>query len=452
MQSATYDAVIIGAGFSGIAAGRLLHHAGKRFMILEARERLGGRVYTKHFQDGLYLDLGGQWIGPTQDRMYQLVREYGLKTYTTHDSGRHQIDLGGKRKYYKGLIPRAGLPSVLSLGFVINKLEKLAKSIPLNNPAKHPKAHQYDRITLEEFVKKNTFTRHSRSIITAGLETVFACKTGEISLLHALFYIRSGTSLDCLISVKNGAQQDRIVGGMQSLAEKMTEPFNDCIRFNSPVQSVRQNGASATVSGDGFSVSAKKVIVTTPPHLTAEIDFEKGLPDDKSDSFNKIPMGLVAKCFGVYNRPFWREKGFSGLVISDERTPFQAVFDASPVDASYGILLGFCIAGRHEEFFSYPEIERKRRTLRYFSLCFGEEALNPVLYTDHSMKDEPWSGGCYAGLYTPGLWTRHGSILARPEGNIHFAGTETSEIWYGYIEGAVRAGERSAREIIDSGV
>lgn len=450
MNAEGYDAIIIGAGFSGISAGRMLHRQGLRILVLEANGRIGGRVYTKVFNGGLPLDLGGQWIGPTQNRMYGLVKEYGLSTYPTHDHGRHQVVLKGKTKSYSGLIPKIGLVSILDMGRIIHKLERLAESIPQENPLLHPQANEFNTVTLGDFVKKNTFGNNARSIISAGLETVFGCNANEISLLHSLFYMRSGNSLNHLLSTQNGAQQDRVSGGMQQLAERMAGPFMNNIRFGSRVSSIKQEGENVTVSGDGFSFSSKRAIVATPPWLTAKIDFGNILPNEKADAFGNIFVGRVAKCFGVYERPFWRDRGFSGLVVADDSSPFQAVFDASPADGQYGVLLGFCIADRHDAFFQLPEPERKSAAIRYFASCFGDGANQPLFYSDHSMTSEPFIGGCYAGLYRPGYLSRNGNILARAEGKIHFAGTETSDVWYGYIEGAVRAGERAATEIIEA--
>jgi monoamine oxidase len=449
MKQMKTHTVIVGAGYSGIAAARILHLQNTEFILLEARDRIGGRVYTRQFGNDLYLDLGGQWVGPTQHRMYELLNEYGVKYFETYNQGKNILDLNGKIKTYKGLIPSTDILSLLNLDYVIRKIERMAKSIDVSAPYNHPKAEEYDAQTLADFIEKNCKTENCKKIIRAGMETVFACELHEVSLLHALFYVKSGTSLDCLLNIKNGAQQDRIEGGMQLLANRITEQFADKLRLNAPVTSVEQNAEGVIVKGADYTIQAQNVIMAIPPHLCANISFAPPLPDDKQQVMNSLPMGLVAKCFMVYDKPFWRNKGFSGQVVSDQNAPFQTVFDASPNDGSKGILLGFNIADRNRAFFALPENERKQKAIDYYVKCFGAEAANPLMYVDYSMKDDQWSGGCYAALYPQGVWTQYRNAFARREGNIYFAGTETAEVWFGYIEGAVRAGERAAREVLN---
>jgi monoamine oxidase len=440
--------IIIGAGFSGLAAARVLRQRGISFTILEARDRLGGRVYTRRFADGLYLDYGGQWVGPTQDRMYALLAEYGLEHYRTYNEGKNILDLNGRVKTYRGLIPRTDLLSLLNLDWVMRKLERMAKSIDPAAPHCHPRAAQYDGQTLADFVRRQCPAKPARKILEAGLQTVFAAELDELSLLHALFYIRSGHNLECLLSIDGGAQQDRVVGGMQLLAEKMAAPFAAQVVLEAPVRRIEQSESAVSVSGDGFAYRAERVICAIPPHLLAAIECSPALSPQRKALLGQLPMGLAAKCFAVYERPFWREQQFSGQAVADEQAPFQTVFDASPQDGSRGILLGFSLAGRHRAFFRLDEAARREKALACFARYFGPQALSPQMYVDYSMKDDLWSGGCYAALYPTGAWTAQGNRLAQPEGRIHFAGTETADIWYGYIEGAVRAGERAAEEVL----
>jgi monoamine oxidase len=449
-MDAKLDCIVIGAGFSGLAAGRILHEEQKSFLILEARDRVGGRTHTRHFDNGKYVDIGGQWIGPTQDRMYDLAREHGIEWYETYNEGKNILDLNLVIKTYTGLIPKMDIPSLINIDFVLKKLERLAKKIELSNPWSHPSASTWDSMSLEAFVKKHCYTKNCYKVVRAGLETVYACELNEVSLLHALFYIRSGTNLNVLLSIKDGAQQHRIKGGMQSFAEKLAEKFQYSVRLNSSVKQIDQSNDVVSVSGDGFVYQAKYVIVAVPPVLIQEIEFSPSLPFKKQQLLQKLSMGIVGKVFGVYKKPFWRNHGFSGQVVADENAPFQTLFDSSPADSSYGVLLAFCIANRARKFFSQDEQTRKKIALEYFERYFGKEATHPLYYTDHCWADEAWSKGCYAGIYPTGAWTNFQNELARPTVSIFWAGTETSEVWYGYIEGAVRAGERAAHEVLNS--
>jgi len=451
-MSVLLDSIIVGGGFSGLATARLLNKSHKKFLLLEARGRLGGRTHTKYFKDGKYVDLGGQWIGPTQDRMYELAREYNVSWYETYNDGKNLLDLNKATRTYTGLIPKMDAASLINIDYLLKKLERLAKTVSLQAPWLTPNASEWDRVSLEEFVRKHSYTGSCYKVVRAGLETVYACELNEVSLLHALFYIQSGTNLNSLLSIQDGAQQHRITGGMQTLAERMAEPFSSSIHFNSPVKRVVQSDDHVTIEGDHFSHRAKYVVMAIPPALLSTIDFIPSLPLQKTQLIQRLSMGIVGKVLGVYEKPFWRDKGFSGQVVSDEHAPFQTLFDASPGDASYGVLLAFCIASRARDFFSKDEPARKKIALETFSKYFGDGAATPIEYIDHCWADEAWSKGCYAAYYPTGAWTNFQGALSKQSGRIHWAGTETSEVWYGYIEGAVRAGERAAREILNHGV
>ncbi len=440
--------IILGAGFSGLAAARVLHKAGKNFIVLEARNRPGGRVFTDYFAHNRYLDLGGQWIGPGQQRMYELATEHNLEWFETYNSGTNIIDLNGNIRTYSGLIPEIDLPSLLNIHHVISLLERHASKINTATPWQHPRASRYDSLSLDYFIRKHCLTRNAYQVIRTGLETVFACSLCEISLLHALFYIKSGNSLNTLLNIENGAQQHRIKGGMQQLAERMAEPFREHICYNHAVKSIVQDDAGVTVSGDNFSYHGRCAIVAVPPVLVRQIHFDPALPLKKQQLLQKLSMGLVGKVFGVYPSPFWRSSGFSGQVVTDDNQPFQVFFDSSPADGSYGVLLAFCIADRARHFFSLDKEQRKTLALQNFARYFGSQALQPDYYADHCWADEMWSQGCYAALYPTGSWTSFRNELSKPFHRIYWAGTETATEWYGYIEGAVRAGERAAAEIL----
>ena len=448
-MSEQLDTIIVGGGFSGIAAARLLHKAGKKFMLLEARERLGGRTHTRYFTDGKYVDLGGQWIGPTQDHMYSLAKEHNVAWYETYNEGKNILDLNKTIKTYTGLIPKMDVASLINIDLLLKRLESLAKQIPLEAPWLAPKAKEWDSISLEAFVRKYSYTAPCYKVVRAGLETVYACEMNEVSLLHALFYIKSGTNLNNLLSIKDGAQQHRLTGGMQTLAERIAESFSASIRLNSPVMRITQTDEGVAVEGSDYAYPARNIIVAIPPVLISNIEFTPALPLHKTQLIDKMSMGIVGKVLGVYEKPFWRDKGYSGQVVADEHGPFQTLFDSSPADSKYGVLLAFCIADRARDFFSKDQDTRKNLALQSFARYFGETAAKPIEYVDHCWAEEAWSKGCYAGLYPTGAWTNFQGVLAKTTGHIHWAGTETSDVWYGYIEGAVRAGERAANEILN---
>jgi monoamine oxidase len=441
------DAIVIGAGYAGLTAARLLKDAGKTVLLLEARDRVGGRVHTHYIDNQLYVDLGGQWIGPTQDKIYALAQEMKVNTFKTYNEGKNVLVLNNKRREYTGLIPTIDLPSLLNIDFVLKKLDRLAQKIDLTHPWRSVHAKDLDRQTLATFLRNNIYFSHAQKIIEAGLETLFACSPSEISLLHALFYIKSGTNLNVLLNVENGAQQDRFVGGAQLIANKLAEILKENILLSQAVHKIKQDGGTVEVFTEKGIFSAKKVIVAVPPPMAQRIYYEPFLPAQRAQLLQRMPMGTVIKCMAIYEKPFWREQGYSGQAILEEGY-IQVTFDNSPSDAQHGILLGFSLADRAKQLMGFSQEERKPLVLNTFKRLFGEKAANPLYYIDKCWAEEEWSRGCYVGYMTTGAWTSLGEALAKPFGNIHWAGTETSPIWNGYIEGAIRSGERVVKEIL----
>lgn len=444
------DCLIIGGGFSGVEAAHTLQQAGASFALLEARDRLGGRAYTAPLQDeGTYVDLGGQWVGPSQDALLEMLDELGIGTFKTYTEGKSVLSLGGAIRSYSGTIPKLNPIALAELGLIISRLDRMARAVNLERPWETPGAEKLDSMTLASFLDKRLRTRSARAVLDAGFETVFAATAGEISLLHALFYIKSGTSLDSLISTAGGAQDARVIGGMQPVVEARAEPIRDRIRLEHIVVGIEQKSDGVRVHlRDRESLDAKRVILAIPPTLAGRIHYSPGLSARRDQLTQRVPMGTVIKCFAIYDRPFWREHGLSGQAVFDEGV-IQACFDNSPADASCGMLVGFSLANRARPLLDLDEEERRPLVLQSFARAFGPEAQSPRRYLDKSWAEEEFSRGCYTGLMAPGAWLGFGEALARPEGRLHFAGTETASRWNGYFEGAILAGRRAASEVLE---
>lgn len=441
------DVIVVGAGFAGLAAARTLADAGLRPLVLEARDRVGGRVESQSLH-GAAIDLGGQWLGPTQDRALALVEELGLSTYPQHVAGKNVLDLDGRRRTFSGTVPLLGPLALGSIGWAWWRLDRLAKQIPLERPWDAPAAKELDATTLESFILANTVSRPGRKLLRYAMETVFAADPADISLLHAAFYIRSGNSLDRLLSTTDGAQQDRLVGGMQALAEGLAKRCPpDAIRLRTPVRSIEQDHDGVVVRGDAESFDADRVIVALPPVLAGRLRYTPLLPSARDQLTQRVPQGAVIKCLSIYEHAWWRDDGLSGHGITDH-PPAHVIFDASTPEGKPGVLLAFIEGGHARKWGSVSEAERRAAVLACLSRCFGDKAASPVAYIDKSWAEDEWARGCYAGYFPPGVWTTSGPALRRPIGRIYWAGTETSTVWNGYIEGALRSGERAAREIL----
>ncbi|UTA67611.1 flavin monoamine oxidase family protein [Emticicia sp. 21SJ11W-3] len=443
----TYDAIVVGAGYAGLTATRELLRAGKKVILLEARDRVGGRVHTQYFEDGSYVDLGAAWVGPTQDKIYALAKEFGVQTFPTFDEGKSTLYFNNKLKYYKGIIPPLPIGALLSLDMAIKRMNKLSKTVDLQNPWNTPNAAYYDSLTLAAWMDKQMSFKTAKVMFKLAAEAIWAADPNEISMLHALFYTRSGGDLDMLMNVKNGAQEERLVGGAAQPALRLADTFKEHIRLNSIVRSISQDGTLVTVKGDGFELTASKVIVALPPMLAGRIQYAPLMPANREQLTQRMPMGNVWKTYAIYDKPFWREDGLNGLAATNDGY-VTVTFDNSPKDASKGIMMGFVLGNQAKAFARLTPEERKASVLNTFARFYGQKARQPVQYLDHSWAEEEFTRGCYAGLMPTGAWTSVGKALREPVGHIHWAGTETADVWNGYIDGAIRSGERVAREIL----
>ncbi|KEF31285.1 Amine oxidase [flavin-containing] A [Marinobacter nitratireducens] len=444
--------IVIGAGFSGLAAAEKLNAAGMQVTVLEARDRVGGRARTEQQADSIWLDYGGQWLGPGQNEMYALAKRLGHSTWPMYVAGKNRTLFSGRLGAYRGSIPfNLPLPALRSLAYAFVRLSWLIRRINKESPWLSPRAEELDSQTMGDWMREHVRHPDAFSLLSISVKSVFAADPDDISLLHALFYFRSGGGFFSLVESEGGAQQDRLERGVQPLAEsyaKLLEERGVNILLNHPVSKIEQQTDAVKVFMSAAEWECGSVICAAPPALASEIEFEPPLADKKQSLLSNLQPGCAIKCFAVYPTPFWRERGWSGSAVSDE-PPVHVCFDVTPPDENRGILMGF-IEGRDGVAYSERSPEkRKAEFLRALESWFGAEAARPIAYYDHSWRQDEWARGCYAGVAAPGHWTSVGHAIREPSGRIFWAGTETSTEWNGYFEGAVRAGIRAAEEVIE---
>jgi monoamine oxidase len=441
------DVAVVGAGFAGIVAARELIKGGLSAVVVEARDRVGGRVVNEPIGDGKVVELGGQWVGPGQDRLYALARELGVDTFRTHSAGESLIEFRGDLKRYRGTIPRINAAVLADVGQAQAKLNRLAKRVDVEAPWRTPDARKLDSQTFWSWMRRNVYTSGGRMLLELGTEAVWAAEPADLSLLHVLFYIASAGSYELLVDTEGGAQQERFVGGSQLVAERAAESLGDALVLDSPVRRIVQGRGTITVIADGATVWTKNVVVAIPPPLAGRIAYEPALPGHRDQLTQRMPQGAVVKCMAIYDEPFWRADGLSGQATSDVG-PAKVIFDNSPPDGSPGVLLGFLEGERARQYTRASEEDRRDAVVGTFTRLFGSRAAKPERYVDKSWAEEEWTRGCY-GCYLPtGGWTSYGDAIKAPIGRIHWAGTETASRWMGYIEGAIRSGERVAAEVL----
>jgi monoamine oxidase len=440
------DVVVVGAGLAGLSAARALQAGGRTVTVLEARDRVGGRTLNHPLDDGSTVELGGQWVGPTQDRVRALIDQLGLSTYPTYDEGAGVSVFGADRPPKRWSGETFGLPPhvLADVGVAQRRLERMARSVPLDRPWAAAKAEDWDGQTAETWIRRHTHTRLGRQFWRMVVAAVFACEASEVSLLHFLFYCHSGGMLDRLLSTTGGAQQDRILGGSQAIAERMADSLE--VRLSTPVGAITQDGGGVVVSAGDVAVRGRRAVVAVPPALTGRIAFRPALDGRRAQLIQNVPMGSVIKTMTMYAEPWWRAEGLSGQAVVLDG-PVGVVFDNSPAGSSLGVLLGFVEGMHSHRLRALTAAERRAAVEDELARCFGPRARSSIGYVEKDWAEEEWSGGCYGGRLTPGVWTHLGAALRAPHGAVHWAGTETAEVWNGYLDGAVSSGERAAAEV-----
>jgi monoamine oxidase len=442
------DVLVVGAGLAGMTAARGLAAAGRSVLVLEARDRVGGRVVSREIGGGKIVEMGGQWTGPTQDRLLALAAELGVGTFPTYDTGKKVLHFNGKRGTYSGAIPRLSPLVLADIGRAQARLESLAKKVPTGAPWTAARARQWDGQTFGTWVRRNTVSRSARTLLALGTEAVFAAEPGDLSLLHVLFYSHSAGSFQNLIATAGGAQQDRFAGGSALIAERLADQLGGAtVNLNAAVSKISVTGGKVSATTAAGQFDSKRIIVTAPPLLAGRIEYEPALPPWREQLTQRVPMGSVIKCQVIYDEPFWRADGLSGQATGDGEGS-RVVFDNSPPDGSPGVLLAFLEGDEARRLGRVSVQVRREAVLGSLVRYFGAKAATPSDYLELDWQQERWSGGCYGTLFGPNVWTRYGHALTTPAGPIHWAGAETSPVWCGYMDGAVRSGEKAAAAVL----
>ncbi|MDN3029131.1 FAD-dependent oxidoreductase [Streptomyces sp. S.PB5] len=447
------DVVVIGAGLAGLSAARDLVAAGKSVAVLEARDRVGGRLLNHHLGDGQITEIGGQFVGPTQDRILALAKDVGVDTYQAEVPGENVYVHDGRAKRFSGHTP----PDLLALpdmGLALARIGKEAARIDPAAPWKAPKALELDGMTYETWLRKAEITGGAVDLVNIFLNSAYGGEARDASALFSLWYVATfgdethpGT-MERGTGTAGGAQDSRFVGGSQLVAQRLAVELDGRVHLSAPVRRVTQDSTGVTVISDAGVWHAEQVIVAIPPLLASRIVWDPLLPPQQDQLFQRLPFGTLMKCVAVYDRPFWREEGLSGMGLLRGGSPLREMFDNTPPDGGPGVLMGFLGGKEWRKWAHRPAGERRGAVLRSFAQVVGERAFETVDYVEQDWTAEQWTQGGPTSVAAPGVLTSYGEWMGRAFGRVHWAGAEFSPYWNGFMDGAVRSGQDAAAELL----
>lgn len=442
------DAVIIGGGLAGLTAARDLSLAGSdNFVLLEARDRVGGRTFNHDLKHGGFSEAGGQWISYNQTAVWDLVRQLNLGSFSTPIKGKIVYlsgDSGRFEEENSGAF--SGSPETKK---VIHELNELAKSVPSGAAWTAPRAAELDAISLYDWLKTKNLNDVDMwsQVVGAYLSNVVHAQ--KISLLYFLSMINSAdSSYEQLEGFGVGsAQETRIEGGSQRISQVMAEQLGDKVKMSIPVRKISDwNGDVVTIHTDHGVFRTRKVIMAMQPVMCNAIDYQPALPAARKQLQQTWPAhGPARKTATVYPKPFWREKGYCGWVIQADGPVFWA-YDNSPEDDSVGIINAFV----NHAMISDDDDTASKQLAEIYARALGEEALTPIEFAQTDWGQEEFTRSCVSPLPPGYLTSGIMPALRESVGNIIWSGTETAEIWHGYMDGAVRSGHSAALIVLNS--
>ncbi|MEB3326117.1 MAG: FAD-dependent oxidoreductase [Synechococcus sp.] len=456
MGTGNVDVVVVGAGLSGLVCARDLHRRGLQVRVLEARQRCGGRMQRRQSTLGLPLDLGGQWVGATHQRLLGLLGEFGLQPYPTYYAGQgifhwngraHRAgvehDFGSSLLFFRP--EELGLPAgeVAEALDLQGKFQQLVAQVPPEEPWTGTTAPELDRLSIAGWLERQGASALARYPLAwlARMGGSGGFEPHESSILHLAWS-------QAVAPQQETPEAWLVHGGAAQVAERLAAELEPLVQLGAPVGAIDQNGGGVRVTfGEGEEIAAAAAIVAIPPPLRLGIRFSPGLPPAWQGLLQRAPMGSMVKVLALYPRPFWREQGLNGLGIGN-LAALELCVDCSPPGGP-GLLTGFIAGDRAVAWQCLPDAARRRVVLADLASWWGPKAAGPSELVLHNWNEEAWCGGAFTSFLSPGTWSRYGPVWHQPHGRVIWAGTEAARRWPGYFEGAIEAGLAASAQVLE---
>lgn len=448
MNEITRDVVIVGAGAAGLTAANQLRTAGLSVAVLEARDRVGGRLWTDVI-DGAMLEIGGQWISPDQDALIDTVADLGLEIFSRYREG-DSVYIGpdGAVSRFRGDVFPVSAETERAIGEITERLDAMVAEIDPDRPWAHPRAAEWDQVSWDAWLRAQTDDDEAvRNLAFATGSAMLTKPTHAFSLLQSLLMAASAGSYSHLVDA-DFILDKRVVGGLQQVPLLLAERLGEDVFLGQPVRSLEWSDAGVTAVADGITVRARHAILALAPVLYNRISFVPALPRLQHQMHQHISMGFVIKVHAVYDRPFWREQGLSGTAFSPYELSHEA-YDNTNHGDERGTLVGFVSDRNADDVFRVSAEERRERILESLSHYYGPEAKNPVVYYESDWGSEEWTRGAYAASFDLGGLSRYGADLRTPVGPVHFACSDLAGAGYQHVDGAIRMGRLVADTILE---
>ena len=433
--------VVVGAGLAGLAAAAELVANGIEVVVLEARDRVGGRAHGIEVAPGAWVDAGAAYLGRKHTSLMAMIADLGLETTPTSMNGDSRFALAAKPVRSPGRFPPL---NAVALGEMFDLLDELTESLRTDAPWLSPDAARLDSITAAQWADQHLKHPDARLFFPLFLGEMMAADPKDISVLHMAFYLSSGGGIRYLNAFEGGAQEARIAKGAHRLCSELAARLGERVHLAHPVHAIHQEGDGVTVHSGRKSFHARAVVVALPPLLANVIEYQPDLAAPRAS--RNIKAGCVVKIHLIYPSPLWREHGLSGWSVS-AKGPMLSTVDDSPADGSVGVLTGFITGSEAHQFSELSEANQRTAVMEQVYTLFPQLP-KPSGYHATDWLNDDYSRGCYAALFGPGDWMRHGPHITAPCGRIHWAGTETSVEFFGLMEGAIRSGRRVASELL----